>query len=66
MSTPTDHEVINAMRIYGGSFITHLSRLYDCADTTNQSRIRDAFHDYWAEYTELATMLKKKANAAAK
>ena len=61
MSKPTEYEVTNAMKLYGGSFIEQLTRLYDCADNTNRQRIREAFSDYWTEYEELAEMMKKKS-----
>jgi hypothetical protein len=60
MSKPTEWETVNAMTLYGGSFVEQLAKLYNCADNSNQLRIRAAFPELWSQYEELASMQKKK------
>jgi hypothetical protein len=48
------------MTLYGGSFVEQLAKLYNCADNSNQLRIRAAFPELWSQYEELAAMQKKK------
>jgi hypothetical protein len=56
MSEPTDSQVLEAMRQYGGSFVQGLAALYLRADPENQAKLRAAFADEWAHYGKLATM----------
>jgi hypothetical protein len=56
MSEPTDSQVLEAMRQYGGSFVQGLAALYLRADPENQAKLRAAFSDEWQHYGKLATM----------
>lgn len=49
-----DWYVTEAMERYGGGFVQVLGRLYRQADDDNRRRIREAWPEYWAAYTELA------------
>lgn len=49
-----EYEVIQAMHLYGGSFMKAWARLYETADLVNQRKLKAAFPEYWAEYTKLA------------
>lgn len=42
---------------YGGSFISKLGAAALAADPVNLKKIRDAFPDYWANYTKTAKQL---------
>ena len=50
----TDHEIIEAMSMFGGGFAQALAYAFRCADTRNQERIKAAFPDLWKQYEELA------------
>ena len=50
----TDYQIVQAMRIYGGSFAEALADLFDRADRENQRIIKAAWPEMWAEYAELA------------
>lgn len=56
-----DFRVLNAMRIYGGSFVKALATAALCADEQNRARIKAAFPEYWSKYTEMAKTLKEEA-----
>jgi hypothetical protein len=49
-----DHDVVHAMYVYGGGFVTELAKLWTVADPENRRRIKATWADLWAEYTELA------------
>lgn len=57
----TDYDVTQAMLTYGGSFIEKLARAFRAADARNQARIKDAFADYWQEYTLVVFSADKDA-----
>lgn len=50
--TPTDHAIVEAMRVYGGSFVQQLAVLCDKADPVNLAKIKATWAGYWAEYAE--------------
>lgn len=49
-----DMKVIQAMIRFGGSFVSNLGKAALCADPNNLQRIKDAFPEYWEQYTEMA------------
>jgi hypothetical protein len=49
-----DLKVIQAMMRFGGSFVSNLGKAALCADADNLQRIKDAFPEYWQQYTEMA------------
>lgn len=57
--TPPDHEIIDAMRTYGGSFVRALAEAAACADCGNLQRLKEAFPDYWEKYEDIATTPKE-------
>lgn len=66
MTPPADHEVIRAMRKYGGSFVVALAHAAAQADTENLRRIKTAWPEYWMQYTAVAAMEAAKEQVAAK
>jgi len=57
----TDYEVVDAMRIYGGSFVQALALAFARADSENNRRLKAAFPELWAEYMEMAELRAAKA-----
>lgn len=55
-----DRLVIRAMRLYGGSFVQALADAYLHADEDNARRIREAWPEYWAQYTDHAERLRQR------
>ncbi len=53
---PTDYEIVEAMRVYGGSFVRKLAELCGHADLENFTRIKATWPEYWSEYAEIARM----------
>lgn len=49
-----DIAVIEAMEKYGGSFVKALAEAARRADAINLAKIKNAFPDYWWQYTEMA------------
>ena len=49
-----DMKVIQAMIRFGGSFVSNLGKAALCADANNLQRIKDAFPEYWEQYTEMS------------
>lgn len=52
--------VSEAMMTYGGSFVRLLGEALRVADPINSARLREAFPDYWAEYSGFAKSLYEK------
>lgn len=49
-----EHEILECMERFGGSFVVQLSRLYRLADLVNKRILADAFHHYFEQYDEMA------------
>ena len=47
-------QVARAMIKYGGGFVKPLGQALLRADPNNAARIKQAFPEYWAKYTDLA------------
>jgi len=54
----TDHEIVEAMLKYGGSFVFSLAQCYRRADAENQAILKTAFAHVWREYAEIARLGK--------
>ena len=57
---PTEEQIVNTMIEYGGSFVQALANAFRRADDGNAERIRLAFPDIWATYTNLARLNYEK------
>lgn len=53
-----DCEVIRAMRVYGGGFVSALAEAARNADEENLQRIKKAFPEYWERYKNMAKVQK--------
>jgi len=62
----TERDVARCMIEYGGSFISKLGAAALAADPSNLKQIRDAFPDYWANYTKMAIQLSEVEKQASK
>lgn len=60
----TDYEVVEAMVIYGGSFVSALGKAYQAADAQNVAKLKAAFPEYWATYTKAAIAKKRQQGEA--
>jgi hypothetical protein len=49
-----DLKTIQTMIRFGGSFVSNLGKAALCADANNLQKIKDAFPEYWKQYTEMA------------
>lgn len=49
-----DEQIVEAMRVYGGSFVKALALAYYHGDERNQAKIKATWPEYWAEYDEIA------------
>jgi len=49
-----DLNVINAMKKYGGSFVSHLGAAAQHADRQNLAKLKATFPEYWKQYAEMA------------
>lgn len=54
MKSDEDWKVIEAMRKFGGSFITALGDCFLRADAVNYAKLRKTFAEEWKEYRKLA------------
>ncbi len=57
----TDDDIIEAMTIYGGSFVQALAAAYRAADTTNRRTLYVGFADVFHEYRRLAELHAERA-----
>jgi hypothetical protein len=64
MSTVTDDQIVEAMIVYGGSFVEKLGLAYRQADYINQGRLKRAFPDYWQQYADLASLKQAQRDKA--
>lgn len=46
-----DYQVVQMMERYGGSFVQALAVAFQRADHFNFQRLKNAFPEYWNEYT---------------
>ena len=60
----TDREVIAAMQTHGGGFVKALAAAAVLADSVNLARIREAFPEYWLNYTRFAEHMQQKGKEA--
>lgn len=49
-----DYAVVEAMTLYGGSFVVALARAFSSADAENFAKLKAAFPEYWEKYREVA------------
>ena len=61
MNTISDDAVIQAMRYHGGGFARALAEAAARADSTNLSRIKAAFPDFWERYQCAAEAIQRYA-----
>lgn len=48
----SDHEITEAMIVFGGSFVAGLGVLFRRADLVNQDRLKATFPEYWESYRD--------------
>jgi hypothetical protein len=56
----TEWEILEAMEMYGGSFVQQLARLYRAADADNRQTLAASFAKYFTKYDDLAAARKEK------
>lgn len=56
----TDSYLVDVMLRYGGSFVQALAQCWLRADAQNRARLKAAFPDVWAEYSDIANHLVAK------
>lgn len=66
VSSINDRDVARTMQEYGGSFVRALGTAALAADPTNLKKLRDAFPDYWSNYTRMAQQLSEVEKQASK
>lgn len=54
--TDINDDVLDTMRVYGGSFIQALAELYCVADDNNKAKLADAFTEDFAHCRELTAI----------
>lgn len=48
-----DFHTVDMMTKYGGSFVKALAELCHRADASNLQKIKDAWPEYWKQYSEM-------------
>lgn len=66
MSDISDHDVTEAMLLFGGSFTQLLGALWRQADEQNRERIKIAWPEAWAIYGELWLLKLQREEKAAR
>ena len=54
-----DWEMYEAMKKYGGSFVVALAEVLARADSSNYSKLENAFPEYFAQYREMGVVVHK-------
>ncbi len=57
----SDHQIISAMRRFGGSFARALAEAWSMGDDDNRARIKATWPDLWEEYADLAKLHAERA-----
>jgi len=57
MYTEEDYATVEAMTIFGGSFVVALAHACRQADAVNLAKIKATWPEYWAEYSEMSKNL---------
>ncbi len=60
MNDITDHDIVEAMIVYGGGFAARLGKLFRVADARNQKKLKAAFPEFWKEYAGIVEMRRKQ------
>jgi hypothetical protein len=60
MKNPTDSEIIEDMKEYGGSFAAALARAAQVADESNLAIIKTAFAPLWEHYAAMNIRQKEQ------
>ena len=53
-----EHEIIQTMQRFGGSFVRNFAVCYQSADLTNRAKLQVAFADLFLQYDDLTTAAK--------
>ena len=56
----SDYEIVEAMSVYGGSFVCALAEAARKADPENLEKLKNAFPEYWDEYKKMAEHMKEE------
>jgi len=56
MPEPTDYQIVEAMRRYGGHFARALAEAAVRADPQNYATLKRAFPELWAEYAHVVQL----------
>lgn len=59
MKTELDNRILEAMEVYGGSFVKALAHLARQADSTNFQKIKNTWSDYWLKYEQMVNVMPK-------
>jgi hypothetical protein len=60
----SEDEILEAMQIYGGSFVKQLAVLYRLGDPVNRRILIDGFKRYFDEYAEIARLKYEREHQA--
>lgn len=54
MRSDLDFKITQAMVKFGGGFVSLLGKAAQCADDNNLERLKNAFPEYWEQYSDPA------------
>jgi hypothetical protein len=57
-----EYWTVEAMLIYGGSFVKALAKAFQQADSVNFQKLVDTFSEYWVHYEGVGKELEKQKN----
>ncbi len=60
MTDISDHDIVDAMIVYGGGFAARLGKLFRVADAQNQKKLKAAFPEFWTQYAEIVEIRRKQ------
>lgn len=55
--TEEEYKIVTAMSVWGGGFVKGLANLMKLADHNNFKRLKNAFPEYWEQYSKMADKL---------
>ena len=58
MDNDVQYWMLEAMNLYGGSFVKNLSEAWQCADQFNSKKLEQAFPEIMKEYIEMGKRLQ--------
>lgn len=59
MNKDNDYDILEAMSVYGGSFVKNIAAAARSADASNYAKLKAAFPEIWNQYEAFAKVMNR-------